>query len=471
MLEEYTHQYSAKTSDPDVSITASLRAHHPSLTLTTCPESNINLVAFAAAGYAEAELDKVDEETPLRWRVYLPAANRADPGRLGDTVFFACYRYTWRSIEFTVYRCSEGYTGNVYYILTNPDSDETPTSKSKAADALLEAAGVVTYATERTILVYDGYWYGSRELFEQVQHSSWDDVILNEKMKRELQRTVVRFFNSEEQYKRLNAPWKRGLIFYGPPGNGKTISLKALMHSLSVRKRPVVSLYVKSIDYSYQMRAVFTIARQQAPCLLILEDVDALVTKDLRSYFFNEIDGLENNNGICIVATTNHLEKLDPGLAKRPSRFDRKYLFPLPDLGERIQYAEYWRGKLQANKDIDFPKVLCPKIAAITGDFSFAYLKEAFIATLLALARDDDEDEEPVVIEHSVGELECAGNMGDEEEDGIEDLPFWKEFQTQVQILREDMDSSEEVSEDVFSEGEPECLRSYMLSNSSQEGV
>lgn len=111
------------------------------------------------------------------------------------------------------------------------------------------------------------------------------------------------------------------------------------MHTLQERKSPVVTLYVKAAPYSYDIRQVFVMARAMTPCMLVLEDVDTIVTEATRSYFFNEVDGLENNDGILMIASTNHLDKLDPGLSKRPSRFDRKYLFPLPDQGERAQYG------------------------------------------------------------------------------------------------------------------------------------
>jgi transitional endoplasmic reticulum ATPase len=60
---------------------------------------------------------------------------------------------------------------------------------------------------------------------------------------------------------------------------------------------------------------------------LIFEDPDSLITEETRSYFLNEIDGLESNDGILMIGSTNHLSKLDPALSKRPSRFDRKYHF------------------------------------------------------------------------------------------------------------------------------------------------
>lgn len=99
---------------------------------------------------------------------------------------------------------------------------------------------------------------------------------------------------------------QRGLIFHGPAGNGKTISLKALMHSLSVRKVPIPTLYVKSMSYTFDIRAVFMKARQMSPCLVIMEDIDTVIGPNNRSYFFNEVDGLEDNDGILMIATTNH---------------------------------------------------------------------------------------------------------------------------------------------------------------------
>lgn len=128
-----------------------------------------------------------------------------------------------------------------------------------------------------------------------------------------------------------------------------------------------------------------------------------------------------------MVASTNHLDQLDPGLASRPSRFDRKYLFPLPSTEERVLYCDYWRNKLAAKPSIKFPKKLCPAIAGITEDFSFAYLKEAFVATLLAIAGNRSEDE--------------TRGGGDDEGGNLDDYELWREMKKQVKLLREDMDT------------------------------
>jgi transitional endoplasmic reticulum ATPase len=82
------------------------------------------------------------------------------------------------------------------------------------------------------------------------------------------------------------------------------------MHGLGERTPAIPTLYVKTFESGFgqqpSIRAIFTKARLTAPCLLIFEDIDSLVVETVRSYFLNEVDGLEANDGIMIVATTNH---------------------------------------------------------------------------------------------------------------------------------------------------------------------
>ena len=224
------------------------------------------------------------------------------------------------------------------------------------------------------------------------------------------------------------------------------------------------SLYVKSAPSTNNIRQVFLLARFMAPCLLIFEDIDTVVTEYTRSYFFNEVDGLgtllwaqpppsldqfssdvyystENNDGIFMVASTNHLDRLDPGLSSRPSRFDRKYLFPLPSESERILYCSYWRSKLaKRNVKIEFPKKLCPAIASITDEFSFAYLQEAFVAALLEIAGNRSE------LLDGLGGGNGDGHGSDDDDDELNKYELWREMKIQVKALRHDMDSRELVA-------------------------
>lgn len=200
------------------------------------------------------------------------------------------------------------------------------------------------------------------------------------------------------------------------------------MHTVSESTAPsITSLYVKTfksfMGQEYGIRQIFLKARQMAPCILVFEDIDSLVDVSVRSYFLNEVDGLESNHGILMIGSTNHLERLDPGIAKRPSRFDRKYLFDDPSRQERIMYCEYWRNKLRHNKKIDFPGEMPTRIADITNGFSFAYMKEAFVAALLVIVARADEKK---VFKHREDPL--SGNV------------LWKEIKRQVENLRREME-------------------------------
>jgi transitional endoplasmic reticulum ATPase len=169
------------------------------------------------------------------------------------------------------------------------------------------------------------------------------------------------------------------------------------------------------------IRNIFTHARTMAPCLLIFEDLDSLITDQTRSYFLNEVDGLESNDGILMVGSTNHLDTLDPAITKRPSRFDRKYHFRLPDEDERCAYAKYWQAKLLGNNMVEFPDELCSVVAKMSEGFSFAYLKELFVMSLLAIARGgtgDEDIEKPVMVQRTeaVAPIE---NKEEKKEEGV----------------------------------------------------
>ena len=146
-----------------------------------------------------------------------------------------------------------------------------------------------------------------------------------------------------------------------------------------------------------------------------------------------------------MVASTNHLDLLDPGLSNRPSRFDRKYLFPLPSNAERILYCDYWRrDKLKSKPSIEFPQKLCPAIASITHGFSFAYLKEAFVATLLVIA---GHRSEPGTTTTRGGGNDTDKEGGEEDEEDLDKYELWREMKTQVRLLREEMSAGRDENE------------------------
>ena len=451
----------------DTVIAEALKTQYPELHLTINPRSLCDLLGFAAAGHATCT--PLDEESgsnsaTFKWRMWLPPARRLDGGSglFVDTVQFEKYMYKFKSDEFIVYIATMQYGMGfitIHYILS---------ASAQSADELIAAASQWGIELHNQIWVFDqGFWQKSFELWLSVQKAEWEDVILEKDKKQAIIGDVEKFFNSRQTYEKLRVPWKRGVIFHGPPGNGKTISIKAMMHSLYKREDPVPTLYVRSLSGflppEFLLNNIFTKARQTAPCYLVFEDLDSIVTDKLRSYFLNQVDGLNANDGIYMVGSTNHLDQLDPGIAKRPSRFDRKIFFPEPDLDQRVQYCRYWQGKLADNEDIEFPDELCPAIAKITEKFSFAYLQEAFIAALLVIAfQHDDEDEKASRLQQPSEETtdmtpDSASAEGDlidvslpsspanSDDEDLDDLILWREIQKQVKILREEMDSEKEL--------------------------
>ncbi|MGH2347818.1 MAG: AAA family ATPase, partial [Chloroflexota bacterium] len=213
-------------------------------------------------------------------------------------------------------------------------------------------------------------------LFKALGQATFETLVLDGTLKQEILDDVRRFFAARELYESYGVPWKRGILFLGPPGNGKTHAVKAVINAVA---QPC--LYVKSVANTAAILEVFEQARRSAPCVLVLEDLDTLVVQSQRSVLLNELDGFAVNAGILTLATANHPEKLDPALIDRPSRFDRKYHFELPAHDARSAYIRSWNASLQPALQIS-EKTIADLVAETEG-FSFAYLKELFVSATM----------------------------------------------------------------------------------------
>lgn len=253
---------------------------------------------------------------------------------------------------------------------------------TEVAEAFILDVERKTHAPGNAILIFsNGRWNRSPGLFEATQAVSFEDLILANDLKESIRRDFSQFLKAEDRYSQLGIAWKRGALMIGPPGNGKTHCIRALVKELGVS-----SLYVQSLSHHYytpeQMwQQVFERARGLRPCVLVLEDLDALVDDDNRSFFLNQLDGFEQNHGMIVLATTNHPDRIDPAIIDRPSRFDRKYHFNLPSLGERQAYLLIWQQRL-ADETGWKPDEIEP-VALGTDGFSFAYLKELVISAVM----------------------------------------------------------------------------------------
>ncbi|TKA62119.1 hypothetical protein B0A49_08269 [Cryomyces minteri] len=290
--------------------------------------------------------------------------------------------HEWNGEDFVVYIIVSAYS-SFQYVLKEPKLGKNTLWNSKATDALTKAVGEWQYAQIDAIYVYDNFWTRSRELWSEVQKATWDNVSLAADIEKKLTEVSERVFNSKDVL----------------AGNEKTISIEALMHTLYDCKDPILTLYVKSAPATFHIRNVFIMARSMSPCLPVFEDIDTIVTSKTRSYFFNEMNGLGKNDGILM----------------------------------RVLFMPSSEDKLKGKRFITFPKKLCGAIAGITQGFSFAYMQEAFVATLLVIARHHVDTHGDKACDDGGG-----GNVGGNDDD-LDDYEFWRIMKEQVKIPRSDM--------------------------------
>jgi hypothetical protein len=302
-----------------------------------------------------------------------------DPGLIGRSYDQGWYRIAWEGAEVEVLRLTfPSACGDLTVRWLIADSQEL-------AEAFFSAVCIWNSAVEEAIMVFqDGYWQKSRELYLAIQLATLDTLVLGGTLKDDLYRDLAAFFDARPVYERAGIAWKRGIVLIGPPGNGKTHAVKALINALGKPCLYVKSFSSQHVDDHHNIRSVFAQARETAPCLLVLEDLDSLITDHNRSFFLNELDGFAANTGVVTIASTNHPERLDPAILARPSRFDRKYHFGLPGVAERLAYLELWGAGLD---DAMRPgATTMARMAAETEGFSFAYVKELLVASTVRWA-------------------------------------------------------------------------------------
>lgn len=256
--------------------------------------------------------------------------------------------------------------------------------------ALMTRVAETSMRVEHEVFVFaQGRWTRSPALYADIQTASLDDLVLPGTMAQDLVDSCRQFLSSREAYRRYGAPWKRGMLLVGPPGNGKTHFIKALLNTLDLP-----CFYVRSFDGPRgstlgHVRRAFDRARRTTPCALVFEDLDSMLSDETRSFFLNELDGFTRNEGILTIATTNHPERLDAAIVHRPSRFDRKVHFDLPGEEERTRYLLSWHRRLPEEAHLS-PDVIAAAMPLTVG-FSFAYLKEMMLSSLMLWASSDGD--------------------------------------------------------------------------------
>ena len=195
----------------------------------------------------------------------------------------------------------------------------------------------------------------------------FDDVAGEEEAKENLTE-IVEYLHNPEKYREVGANMPKGVLLVGPPGTGKTMLAKAVAGEANV---PFFSMSGSEFVEMFvgmgasKVRDLFKQAKEKAPCIVFIDEIDAIGKKrdnqlssnDEREQTLNqlltEMDGFEGNNGVIILAATNRPESLDPALT-RPGRFDRRVPVELPDLAGREAILKVHAKKIKTADDVDF---------------------------------------------------------------------------------------------------------------------
>lgn len=200
----------------------------------------------------------------------------------------------------------------------------------------------------------------------------FSDVAGEEEAKENLQE-IVEYLHDPSKYKEIGAQMPKGVLLVGPPGTGKTMLAKAVAGEANV---PFFSMSGSEFVEMFvgmgasKVRDLFKQAKEKAPCIVFIDEIDAIGQKrtagssyggnDEREQTLNqlltEMDGFEGNTGVIILAATNRPESLDPALT-RPGRFDRRVPVELPDLKGREDILKVHAKKIKITDNVDFNKI------------------------------------------------------------------------------------------------------------------
>ena len=234
-----------------------------------------------------------------------------------------------------------------------------------------------------------------REVLIQTPNVTWDDVGGLESLKEELREAIEWPIKHKDAFDYVNVETPKGILLHGPTGTGKTLIAKAVAkmtesNFISVKGPELLSKWVGESEKG--VREIFRKARLAAPCIIFLDEVDALVprrggssdshvTENVVSQILTEIDGLEELHNVLIIGATNRLDIVDPAIL-RPGRFDRIIEVPLPDAKGRSNIFKIHTKKKPLAKDVDLEKIVertngfsGAEIAAVANRAGIAALK------------------------------------------------------------------------------------------------
>ena len=234
-----------------------------------------------------------------------------------------------------------------------------------------------------------------REVLVEIPRVKWDDLGGLHEVKEQLIEAVEMPIKNPDAFRRMGIRPPRGILLYGAPGTGKTLLAKAVAteseaNFISIKGPEVMSKWVGESEKA--VRQIFKKAKQVAPCVVFLDEIDALtprrggvmgdsgVSERLVNQLLTSLDGLEEMEGVVTIGATNRPDMVDPALL-RPGRFDRMILIPVPEEEARLEILNVHTRSMPVDTDVNLAKLAKELVGFVGADLE-ALCREAAMNAL-----------------------------------------------------------------------------------------
>jgi hypothetical protein len=278
--------------------------------------------------------------------------------------------------------------GDRYIFGVEPRHNDVSFSCSSSKKALPNSQAILdaltVYAEKKNFLKGKKIDASCNFIYFDKQYT-WNDLILSNELQNEIRRNLSNLIEHREIYQKNNLTVKRGLIFSGPPGTGKSLLGKILCQTTDWT---FVWVTPKHIGKPDDIAKIVSVCRDLSPTILFLEDVDLFSgdrggnsDNSVLGELMNQLDGIQENTDIITIATTNRAEVIEKALIDRPGRFDKVIEFSIPDESIRAKLLKYFIKDLHLDAEVDITV-----LSKLTNGLAGAHIRELVnLAVLTAI--------------------------------------------------------------------------------------